>query len=122
MRRYLFPPISKIALLSPTKSTLAPNAFFRSAGELQFPLETIWYQVLRGFSASGYRSQKSLSTFLAITFIAIACSQYGIKLKIPKLGTVKYWLLSQTFNEFRLRIRLWVVFFTPAEETASEAG
>src|SRR5437899_9309666 len=76
--------MSKMALLSPTKSTLFPNALFRSAGPLQSPLETISYQVPKGVSAWGYRSQKALSAFLAITFIAIACSQYGINLKFPR--------------------------------------
>ena len=33
------------------KSTLVPNAFFKSAGSFQSPLETISYQVPRGVSA-----------------------------------------------------------------------
>ena len=52
----------------------------------------------KGCLGLGVCSQKSWSVFLAITFLAIACSQYGINL-FPKVGTeYTYWPLCLRFN------------------------
>src|ERR1700733_730593 len=52
-RRYLFPPISKITRLSPTKSTFLPNLALMSAGPFHSARVTTAYQLRSGPSASG---------------------------------------------------------------------
>src|ERR1700761_4174208 len=80
--------MSKMALLSPTKSTLPPKVAFRSAGLLQSPLETTSNQMPRGTSELGYCSKKALSFFLAI----------------PKAGT-KYRLSWPKHTELHVKNR-----------------
>src|SRR5262249_50687442 len=82
INRYLFPPRSNMARLSPTKSTVPPNCRLISAGLRQCALAAMANHARIGPSACGRRAQNSVSVRRAITCMATSYH-------VPNLGTIR---------------------------------